>query len=115
MLNLLTFVVCFSLIIILDSSTTHIGIVAFTVKKIDTKVLISIYLKRAIATAQLEHERHKNIIPTDIAPASEPDPRLYQTVNLSLRHSDPGAVSPLMSFTQQSLHPGYTSNDQHAV
>lgn len=31
-LNLLTFVVCFSLMIILDSSTTHIGIVALTVK-----------------------------------------------------------------------------------
>lgn len=31
--SLLTFVVCFSLMIILDSSTTHIGIVALTVKK----------------------------------------------------------------------------------
>lgn len=33
--NLLTFVVCFSLMIILDNSTTHIGIVALTVKQKD--------------------------------------------------------------------------------
>lgn len=36
-LELLTFVVCFSLMIILDKSTTHIGIVALTVRNKETE------------------------------------------------------------------------------